>query len=119
VWSALEYACHLRDVFLAQRERLYLALVEDKPEFWPMNRDERPALARYNEQQPELVVSELDVAARLFARSCSYLTPEQWQRSCVYGYPARVERTLQWVAQHTLHEGQHHVLDITRGLSGP
>src|SRR5512134_2716465 len=27
VWSALEYACHLRDVFLMLRERLYTMLV--------------------------------------------------------------------------------------------
>src|SRR5688572_17771821 len=31
VWSALEYACHVRDVFLVQRDRLYTALVEDTP----------------------------------------------------------------------------------------
>src|SRR5215475_5465637 len=41
VWSALEYACHVRDVFLVQRDRLYTALVEDTPTFTPMYRDER------------------------------------------------------------------------------
>jgi hypothetical protein len=35
VWSALEYACHVRDVFLVQRDRLYTALVEDTPTFTP------------------------------------------------------------------------------------
>jgi hypothetical protein len=31
VWSALEYACHVRDVFVVQRERVELCLVEDEP----------------------------------------------------------------------------------------
>src|SRR5712691_6350248 len=46
VWSALEYACHVRDVFLVQRDRLYTALVEDTPTFTPMYRDQRVTLAR-------------------------------------------------------------------------
>ena len=52
VWSALEYACHVRDVLLAQRERIYLALVEDRPSFARMNREERVTLARYAEESP-------------------------------------------------------------------
>jgi hypothetical protein len=36
VWSPLEYACHVRDVLLTQRERVLLALVEDQPTFAPM-----------------------------------------------------------------------------------
>ena len=45
VWSTLEYSCHVRDVLLAQRERLYLALVEDEPSFAPIYRDHRVVLA--------------------------------------------------------------------------
>lgn len=41
VWSALEYACHVRDVLEVQRDRLLLALAEDRPTFVPMGRDER------------------------------------------------------------------------------
>ena len=42
--------CHVRDVFLVQRDRLYTALVEDTPTFTPMYRDQRVTLARYNAQ---------------------------------------------------------------------
>ena len=52
IWSALEYACHVRDVFLVLRERLYLALVEECPSFAPMYRDERASLARYGAEEP-------------------------------------------------------------------
>jgi DNA segregation ATPase FtsK/SpoIIIE, S-DNA-T family len=42
-WSPLEYACHVRDVLVMQRDRLYVALVEDEPSFTPMYREERVA----------------------------------------------------------------------------
>src|SRR4051794_9637034 len=41
VWSPLEYACHLRDVFLIQRERVLQARREEEPEPPPMGRDDR------------------------------------------------------------------------------
>ena len=40
-WSPLEYACHVRDMLLAQRERVLLARRVDVPESVPMGRDER------------------------------------------------------------------------------
>jgi S-DNA-T family DNA segregation ATPase FtsK/SpoIIIE len=40
-WSALEYACHVRDVLRVQLQRIDLALADDEPEFAAMRRDER------------------------------------------------------------------------------
>jgi S-DNA-T family DNA segregation ATPase FtsK/SpoIIIE len=40
-WSPLEYSCHVREVLLMQRDRVYVALVEDEPSFKPMYRNER------------------------------------------------------------------------------
>ena len=34
----------------------------------------------------------------------------------MYNWPERTERTLRWVAAHTLHEVRHHLLDIRRQL---
>ena len=51
VWSALEYACHVRDVFLVQRDRLYTALVEDKARqniLYTSAEINRPDSARYS-----------------------------------------------------------------------
>lgn len=116
VWSALEYACHVRDVFLVQRDRLYSALVEDTPGFTPMHRDQRVTLARYNQQNPEEVAEQLDVAARLMAQAFGALDAAQMQRRCVYNFPEPAARSLLWVGQHTVHEGEHHLRDVERGL---
>src|SRR5207248_3809219 len=55
VWSPLEYACHIRDVMQIQVGRVARGLAEDSPSFRPMQRDERPAQLRYNEQDPVVV----------------------------------------------------------------
>lgn len=117
VWSALEYACHLRDVFLVQRERLYLALVEDAPVVGLMYRDQRVLLARYNAQEPAQVLDQLTIAAELIGQAFAALEPAQLARTCVYNFPHRAERSLLWVGQHVVHEGEHHLQDIIQGLS--
>jgi S-DNA-T family DNA segregation ATPase FtsK/SpoIIIE len=117
VWSALEYACHVRDVFLVQRDRLYTALVEDTPVFAPMYRDHRVTLARYNAQDPAEVAEQLATAARLIAQAFDALDPAQLQRRCLYTFPAPAERPLLWVGQHVVHEGEHHLRDIEAGFA--
>src|SRR5204862_1729659 len=87
VWSALEYACHVRDVLLVQRDRLYLALVEDTPTFARMHRDERVGLARYNDQDPKAAEDQLVLAAELAARAFSPLAGCHWRQSIVYCWP--------------------------------
>lgn len=67
VWSAMEYACHVRDVLLVQRDRTVLALVEDRPSFARMYRDERVALCRYGRHPMEQVLSQLAMASELCA----------------------------------------------------
>ena len=115
-WSALEYACHLRDVFLTQRERVYLSLVEDCPSFAPMYREERAILARYSAKEPDDVGRELKMAAELLARSLEGLDQNQWQRRCIYNFPEARERTILWLGRHAAHEGEHHLRDVDAAL---
>jgi hypothetical protein len=65
VWSAIEYACHVRDVLLVQRDRAVVALVEDRPSFARMYRDERVALCGYGQQGMDDVLAQLAMAAEL------------------------------------------------------
>lgn len=117
VWSALEYACHVRDVLLVMRERVLQALREETPAFTPMGRDERVVHDRYDEQSPADVARQLEDAAAMLTFLWEGLDDEQWARTCVYNYPAPAERTLSWVAQQTIHEADHHLRDIEASLA--
>ncbi len=113
-WSIIEYACHMRDVMRAQRERVAMALAEDEPTFPSMRREERAVEERYNEQSPSEVAAELTTAAEAFADAINALDEVGWQRTGVYSWPDKRPRTLEWVARHTIHEGEHHLMDIDR-----
>jgi hypothetical protein len=115
-WSALEYACHLRDVFRFQRERVGLALTASNPLFQSMRRDERAIEERYNEQDVESVLAELDREAEDLAAALDGLDGAQWDRTGIYPYPEPTQRSLAWVARHSLHEGRHHLQDVVLGL---
>lgn len=117
-WSPLEYACHARDVALMQRDRLYVALVEDEPSFKPMYRDERVAFDRYNAQVPAVVAEQVAMAAELLAHAFAGLGDHQWGRPLVYAFPSPARRDVEWVAHHTLHEMVHHLADIDAILGG-
>ena len=118
VWSPLEYGCHLRDMFLVQRERVLAVRRAGEPvEFAPMGRDERVEHEGYPDQDPADVARELTDAARLLGRVLSRLPADEWDRTARYPYPEPTERSLRWVAAHTLHEVQHHTLDIRRQLT--
>ena len=114
VWSPLEYGCHLRDVLLVQRERALAARRVDLPSFPPMGRDERVEHDGYGEQELEDVARQLADAAQLFANVLDRLSDSDWTRGLVYNYPEPQERSLEWLAVHTLHEARHHLLDIRR-----
>jgi DNA segregation ATPase FtsK/SpoIIIE, S-DNA-T family len=116
VWSALEYACHVRDVLAAQRGRLAQAQVEDVPAFTPMGRDELVVTAAYNEQDPAAVADELAANAEALAAAFAELDPAGWERRAMYGYPEPTERDMRWMGRHTVHEGHHHLLDVGRSL---
>lgn len=94
IWSPLEYACHVRDVLLVQRERVLLARHKERPSFDPMGRDERVDHDGYAEQDPSDVARQLADAARLFANVLGRLPVADWERTVMYNYPALAARSL-------------------------
>jgi hypothetical protein len=58
-WSALEYLCHLRDVYATSTIRLHRVRVEELPVLEPMLNDLRARRFRYNELDPGAVLEEL------------------------------------------------------------
>ncbi|MGH3356015.1 MAG: DinB family protein [Nocardioidaceae bacterium] len=117
IWSPLEYCCHVRDVLLVQRERVLLGRRAVRPSLESMGRDERVEHDGYADQDAGDVARQLTDAAAMFAHVIGRLGQDDWDRSVVYNYPLQGERSLRWVAVHTLHEVRHHLLDIRRQLA--
>jgi hypothetical protein len=66
-WSALEYGCHVRDVFRIFDQRLRLMLDADDPTFSNWDQDTTAVTDRYQEQDPGLVADQLLDAAQCIA----------------------------------------------------
>lgn len=113
-WSAVEYGAHVRDVLYNIRDRIVVGLVEDTPTPKAMYGAFRAELGLYAEDEPVTLATELELAARLFARTVRALSPEQLARTLVYGWPREAERPLRWVAAQALHEVEHHATDVAR-----
>jgi hypothetical protein len=116
VWSPLEYGSHLRDVLLVQRQRVLAARRIDRPSFEPMGRDERVEHDGYARQDPA-VTRQITDAAAMVAHDLARLDDAAWGRTVHYSYPAPRERSLRWVALHTVHEVRHHLLDVRRQVA--
>lgn len=117
VWSALEYACHVRDVLAVQRQRVQLARTEDEPVFATMRREERVLEERYNAQEPTEVAAQIQVGAEALAATLEALDDAGWGRTGVYRWPTTAVRTVEWIGLHTVHECVHHLLDIATLVS--
>jgi hypothetical protein len=117
VWSAIEYACHVRDVLETQRARIAQCLAEDRPVYAPMDRTGRVKQLKYEDQDPMEVAAALMRFAREFGAAARVLTPPQLGKLGLYNYPVRAPRTLGWIIRHTAHEIQHHRYDITTILA--
>jgi uncharacterized damage-inducible protein DinB len=112
VWSPLEYAGHLLLVTRAQLERVNRAIAEDTPDFTPIAFTDRMAAEAFNNRNPEDLRSKLTTATDELADLFATLTDEQLERTGIYHWPVRAERTMAWVGRHTIHEFRHHIGDI-------
>jgi hypothetical protein len=110
VWSALEYACHVRDVCGLFAQRLDLMLTEDDPQFANWDQDVTAVEDAYWAQQPAMVAAELREAADAIADAFSVVEGAQWQR------PGRRSNgslfTVDTFARYFLHDLAHHAWDI-------
>ncbi len=110
-WSALEYGCHVRDVFKLYDYRLGLMLGEDDPLFPNWDQDETAVADRYDTQDPATVAGELAAAAETIAASFAALTPDQWTRPGRRSDGARF--TVETFARYFIHDPVHHLYDVT------
>jgi hypothetical protein len=110
VWSPLEYACHVRDVFRVFRGRVELMLAEDDPLFENWDQDATAVAERYHEQDPATVADELYEAGEAVASACAGVGRDQWSR------PGRRSNgsvfTVETLGQYLAHDIAHHLWDV-------
>lgn len=109
-WSVLEYACHLRDVYVSSTIRLHRVRTEDSPALEPMFNDLRARRFRYNSLHLETVLRELDGTTTGFLEEAGRLSGADWSRTATR-LPGE-QRTALWLVRHAAHEGIHHLGDI-------
>ena len=112
-WSALEYGCHVRDVFGIFDERLRLMLETDDPEFENWDQDVTAVEERYGEQDPRTVADELIAAGERCAARWETVADDQWDRA---GFRSDGSAfTVDSFARYFLHDPVHHLADVDRG----
>ena len=114
-WSALEYVCHIRDVYAVYTIRLYRTRVEDRATLEPMLNDLRAARFRYNSRDVVAVLAELADNVAGLVDEAARVRDDGWNRVATR-LPGE-ERTARWLIRQAMHEGTHHLRDISSVLS--
>ena len=114
-WSALEYACHVRDVYRLYEFRLRLMLDQDDPDFPNWDQDQSAVDDDYGSQDPAFVAGEIEAAGGILADSFATVTGEQWERTGNRSDGARF--TIDTFARYLLHDPVHHVWDVRQGYA--
>jgi len=113
-WSALEYAAHVRDVFFNYDRWVQQILAEDRPELEGPGPEELAVERRYNEDDPVAVTDALAANAESLAATFENVPSDGWDRVGIrWGHE---ERSVLLHARRAVHEGNHHLLDIGRGM---
>lgn len=110
-WSALEYGCHVRDVFRRFDERLHLMLREVDPLFPNWDQDATAVHENYAGQDPAVVAAELTAAGGRIADSFAGVNSDEWLRTGARSDGAPF--TVATFARYFIHDPIHHLYDVT------
>jgi hypothetical protein len=110
-WSAVEYGCHVRDVFRLYDQRLELMLSQDDPLFPNWDQNATAVADRYAEQDPAEVAAALSEAGQAIASRFADVTGAQWQRTGRRSDGASF--TVETFARYFIHDPVHHLYDVT------
>jgi DinB superfamily len=115
VWSALEYGCHVRDVFRLYDERLDLMLQQDDPLFANWDQDATAIEQHYERQSPSKVADELESSAYDLAARFETVSGNQWERTGRRSDGAVF--TVDTFARYFVHDPIHHLHDVANGFA--
>ncbi|MCU1432420.1 MAG: hypothetical protein JWP95_1525 [Actinotalea sp.] len=110
VWSALEYGCHVRDVFAVFAGRARLMLDEDAPTFENWDQDATALAERYGEQDPRLVADQLARSAEEASAAFASVPDGAWHRT---GFRSNGSTfTVESLGRYFVHDVVHHLHDV-------
>jgi hypothetical protein len=110
VWSALEYAAHVRDVHVLFAERLRLMRERDDPTFANWDQDATAVAEDYAAQDPARVAAELAGAAEEVAAAYATLREDERTRRGFRDNGSVF--TVESLGAYHLHDVVHHLHDV-------
>lgn len=113
IWSPLEYACHVRDIFSLYDDRLHLMLDHNDPLFPNWDQDTAAVAEGYDQQDAVVVASELVIAAQQLADSFAEVDGEHWKRTGRRSDGAAF--TIESFARYMIHDPIHQLADVGAG----
>lgn len=115
-WSALEYACHVRDVYELLAYRFDRILAENHPIFDDWHPDRMAAARGYSaERDPAAVFDQLAEQAELVVNHVRAMSDADWQRA-----GTRADGLIfraGWLSTYLTHDVIHHAHDVELGLA--
>jgi hypothetical protein len=115
VWSALEYAAHVSDVFDELADVVQRMVKGSEPTMkHGLDPDARATEAKYNEQDRDAVLARLETSAEHMADVIARVPNDAWRRTATFPFG---ERDVLTMARNSVHEGYHHLRDIESVLS--
>lgn len=113
-WSAIEYACHVRDALGVFEERVRRTMVDDSPRMQWWDHEAAVVDDDYLGQDVVLVTEALTANARTFAAAFGSVPTEDLVRT-VERRPGETF-SIAGMGRFVLHEVVHHLHDAQRGL---
>ncbi len=114
VWSALEYGCHVRDVYEIFGQRIERMLSENNPTLVNWDQDAAAQDKRYQEQDPSRVGYGLAVAAGRVADILDRVSGKQWDRPGQRSDDTPF--TVESISLYLYHDVSHHLGDVEAGF---
>jgi hypothetical protein len=113
VWSPMQYAAHVRDMFRVFGERIVLAVDDDNPSvpsFVPTGAE----FDTFNDLEPATVAAEIQAQAGRLAAILAGCRAGDWDRTVMRDGVDRF--TVGGLGRFAVHEAHHHLLDVNGQL---
>jgi DinB family protein len=114
VWSALEYAGHVRDTLTLFADRIQLAIEIENPRFEYQDQEAAAIDRRYNAADPWEVATAIGANAERFAQILDTVPSDAWVRGGTRQEDEFFDIGL--LARFALHEVRHHRVDAEHSV---